>query len=68
MKNRNFCIAVVSVIVAINCLIWASLWTVMCLDYKEQTEQLRQEIIDYKWQLEQVDQMICINGEDKNNG
>lgn len=59
MKDKYFCIAVVSVIVAIICLAWASLWTVMCLDYKEQTEQLRQEIIGLNWQLEQVDQMIC---------
>ena len=26
----------------------------MCLDYKEQVEILEQEIIDYRWQIEQV--------------
>lgn len=59
MENRYFCIAVVSVIVAIICLIWAGIWTVMCLDYKEQTDQLKQQIIDLKWQLGEIDQMIC---------
>ncbi|MBQ8206775.1 MAG: hypothetical protein IJZ77_04865 [Bacilli bacterium] len=60
MKNRHVAVVVFCVGFSVVCFIWGVLWMAMCLDYKEQVSRLEQDLIDYKWQLEQVDQMICI--------
>lgn len=60
MKNKEVAIVGFSIGFGVMCFIWGLLWMMMCLDYKEQVGRLEQELIDYKWQLEQVDQMICI--------
>lgn len=60
MKNRHVAVVGFCVGFSVVCFIWGVLWMVMCLDYKEQVSRLEQDLIDYKWQLEQVDQMICI--------
>ena len=60
MKNRYVAVVGFCVGFSVVCFIWGVLWMVMCLDYKEQVSRLEQDLIDYKWQLEQVNQMICI--------
>lgn len=60
MKNRHVAVVGFCVGFSVVCFIWGVLWMAMCLDYKEQVSRLEQDLIDYKWQLEQVDQMICI--------
>lgn len=67
MDNKQFGITVFSIAFGITCLIWGVLMGVMAKDLrnsviilKEEKGRLKQQIIDYKWQLEQVDQMICL--------
>lgn len=67
MNNKQFGITVLGVSIGVICFVWGVLWMMMCIDYKEQVNelkkenrQLEQEIIDYKWVLSQTDQMICI--------
>lgn len=60
MKNRNVAVVGFCVGFSVVCFIWGVLWMAMCLDYKEQVNKLQQELLDYKWQLEQVNQMICM--------
>ena len=60
MKNRHVAVVGFCVGFSVVCFIWGVLWMAMCLDYKEQVSRLEQDLIDYKWKLEQVDQMICI--------
>lgn len=67
MSNKQFGVAVFSIVFGIMCFLWAVLWVVMAKDLSEKVNilegeksLLEQEIIDYKWQLEQIDQMICI--------
>lgn len=54
MKIRTFAIVSFSLGFGVMCFIWGVLWMMMCLDYKEQVSRLEQDLIDYKWQLEQV--------------
>jgi len=54
VKIRNFAIVSFSLGFGVMCFIWGVLWMMMCLDYKEQVSRLEQDLIDYKWQLEQV--------------
>lgn len=54
MKNRDIVIISFSLGFGVMCFIWGILWMMMCLDYKEQVGKLEQDLIDYKWQLEQV--------------
>lgn len=61
MMNKGILIAGFCLGFSIVCLIWSCLWIVMAKDLCEKVSILEQEIIDYKWQLEQVDQMICSN-------
>ena len=61
MKNRHVAVVGFCVGFSVVCFIWGVLWMAMCLDYKEQVSRLEQKLLDYKWQLEQVDQMICID-------
>lgn len=60
MKNRYVALVGFCVGFSVVCFIWGVLWMVMCLDYKDQVNKLQQELLDYKWQLEQVNQMICM--------
>ena len=54
MKNRDIAIIGFCLGFGVMCFIWGVLWMMMCLDYKEQVSRLEQDLIDYKWQLEQV--------------
>ncbi|MGM9879465.1 MAG: hypothetical protein ACI31R_05540 [Bacilli bacterium] len=62
MKIKNIAIIGFSLGFGVMCFVWGVLWMVMCLDYKEQVSKLEQDLIDYKWQLEQVP-YICMGGE-----
>lgn len=57
---KNVIVIGVSVVLVIFSFIWGVLWMVMAKDLGEKVDMLEQEIIYYKWELEQVDQMICI--------
>lgn len=61
MKNKHVALVGFCVGFSVVCFIWGVLWMVMCLDHKDQVNKLQQELLDYKWKLEQVDQMICID-------
>lgn len=54
MKNRDVAIVCFSLGFGVMCFIWGVLWMMMCLDYKDQVGRLEQDLIDYKWQLEQL--------------
>ena len=60
MKYRDIAIVGFCIGLSIVCVAWGVLWMIMAKDLSEKVDILEQEIIDYKWQLEQVDQMICI--------
>lgn len=34
--------------------LWGILWMIMCLDYKEQTENLKKEVANYEVQMEHI--------------
>lgn len=61
MRAREYAIIVISLSLIFVCVIWGLIWKIMCLDYKQETLELRQENISLKWQLNEVDQMICID-------
>lgn len=63
MNNKNFGIAVASLSFGITCLLITGLHIAAYKQEVRENDKLRQEIIDYKWQLEQVDQMICSDEE-----
>lgn len=54
MDNKLFSLLVFIICFGFVGIIFAIYWMIMCLDYKEQVEILEQEIIDYRWQIEQV--------------
>lgn len=61
MSNKQFAVTVFSIIFGIICFAWAVLMGVMAKDLvkklnilEEEKSLLEQDIIDYKWQLEQV--------------
>lgn len=60
MKNKHVAIVGFSIGFSIVCLIWGVLWMIMAKDLSEKVDILEQEIVNYQWQLEQVDKMICI--------
>lgn len=60
MKNIDVAIVGFCISFGIACFIWGLLWMVMAKDLGKKVDILEQEIIEYKWQLEQVDRMICI--------
>lgn len=60
MKNKEVAIIGVSLGFGIMCFIWAVMCMIASLNYKEQISKLEQDLILYKWELEQVDQMIYI--------
>lgn len=60
MKKVNLIVVSISLTFGTICIIWGILWMMMAIDLSEKVDILEQEIVEYKWQLEQVDQMICI--------
>ena len=67
MNNKQYAITVFSIIIAVICFLSSLFWIVMAKDLSEKVNILEQEksrlkdqIIELEWQLEQVDQMICI--------
>ena len=54
MDNKLFSLLVFIICFGFVGIIFGIYWMIMCLDYKEQVEILEQEIIDYRWQIEQV--------------
>jgi hypothetical protein len=60
MKKVNLIVVSISFTFGTICIIWGILWMMMATDLSEKVDILEQEIVEYKWQLEQVDQMICI--------
>lgn len=61
MNNKQFAVTVFSIIFGIICFAWAVLMGVMAKDLvkklnilEEEKSLLEQDLIDYKWQLEQV--------------
>lgn len=62
MKSKDIAILSFSVGFCAICFIWGVLWMTMCLDYKKQVDKLKQDLINYKWQLEQVP-YVCFGGE-----
>lgn len=61
MNNKQFAVTVFSIIFGIICFAWAVLIGVMAKDLvkklnilEEEKSLLEQDLIDYKWQLEQV--------------
>lgn len=64
MKKINIIIVSLSVGFGLMCFVWGLLWMVMANDLKEQLIELEQEVIQLRWKNEQIDQMICIKGEE----
>lgn len=60
MNNKEFTLIIFSICFGFACFIWGVMWMEMAKDLGEKVDVLEQEIIEYKWQLDQVDQMICI--------
>ena len=63
MNTKGIIITSICIVFSVAWFIWGCLWMVMAKDLKEIVIELEQEIIDYKWQLEQVP-YIC-GGEDE---
>ena len=64
MKNKEilyFSLACLGTIASIFLLCKLIMFMAIADDLSKEVTQLKQEIIDLKWQLEQVDQMICNN-------
>lgn len=64
MKKVNIIIVSVSLIFGTMCFIWGVLWMIMAKDLKEQLIELEAEVVQLRWENEQIDQMICIKGEE----
>ena len=67
MNNKQYAITVFSIIIAVICFLSSLFWIVMAKDLSKKVNILEQEksclkdqIIELEWQLEQVNQMICI--------
>lgn len=60
MKKVNIIIVSVGVIFGLMCFIWGLMWMAMAKDLKEQVTELENEVIQLRWENEQIDQMICI--------
>lgn len=61
MNNKYFGITVASIVFGITCLLITGLHIAAYKQEVRENDKLQQEIVEYKWQLEQVDQMICSN-------
>lgn len=64
MKKVNIIIVSLSVGFGVMCFIWGVLWMVMAKDLGKQATELEEEVIQLKWENEQIDQMICIKEEE----
>lgn len=60
MKKINIIIVSLSVGFGVMCFIWGVLWMIMAKDLKKQVIDLENEVIQLRWENEQIDQMICI--------
>lgn len=65
MNNKQFGITVFSITIAVICFLSSLFWVILAKDLsgkvnilEREKSRLEQEIIDYKWQLEQVS-YIC---------
>jgi hypothetical protein len=54
MKNWQFIITVGSLAIGIIAFVWGVLWMMMAKDLVDKTAIQEQELIQYKWELEQV--------------
>lgn len=63
MSNKYFGIVVASISFGITCLLITGLHIAAYKQEVRENDKLQQEIVEYKWQLEQVDQMICSDEE-----
>ena len=64
MKNKEmlyFTLACLGIIASIFLLCKVIMFMAIANDLSEEVTKLRQENTELKWQLEQVDQMICNN-------
>lgn len=64
MKNKKeiyFSLACIGTITSIILLIYLLMFMAIANDLSEEVTILKQENTELKWQLEQVDQMICNN-------
>ena len=64
MKNKHVAVVGFCVGFSVVCFIWGVLWMVMAKDLKEQLIELEAEVVQLRWENEQIDQMICIKGEE----
>lgn len=64
MNTKGMIITSFSVGFGVMCFIWGLMFMVMAKDLKEQLIELEQEVIQLRWENEQIDQMICIKGEE----
>ena len=57
MKIRTFAIVSFSLGFGVMCFIWGVLWMVMAKDLKKQVIDLENEVIQLRWENEQIEQM-----------
>ena len=57
---KKTALIIFSISFGITCFIWGVLWMAMAKDLKEQLIKAENEVIQLKWENEQIDQMICI--------
>lgn len=60
-KEIYFSLACIGIITSIILLIYLLMFMAIANDLSEEVTILKQENTELKWQLEQVDQMICNN-------
>ena len=60
-----FSLACVGIITSIILFMYLMMFMAIANDLSNEVIQLKQEKAELKWQLEQVDQMICVNEEIK---
>lgn len=53
MKDWQFSVVVISLMVGILSFLWGMLWMTMAKDIAEKSAMQEQAIIEYKWQLEE---------------
>lgn len=64
MKNKEnlyFCLACIGIIASIFLFCKLLMFMAIAEDLSNEVTELKQEIIDLRWQLDQVDKMICTN-------
>lgn len=58
MKNWQLIVTFLCIAIAVLSVIWGILWMIMAKDLGNKIGLLEQEIIEYKWQLEEA-HYIC---------